>query len=397
MILNNISKSLSVEVTKFLSKLGDIKYAGKQAFSKARYKLKYEAFIDLNETFVGAYYSSADYQLYKGKYLLLACDGSDYELPWEAALRAEFGMADNTLGQAKCMAKGVKIWDVLNKITVSSALGHYHQGELRLFKTAWNRVLETLTEPGQCQFLLLGDRHYPCFWLMLMAANQGWDFLFRCKVSFCREVTAFMQGKAKEAVLTIPLKSDTARKSSLKQQGVSEIPEVLKIRAIRVIRPTGEETCLITSLDAKALTHAEAENLYPHRWSEETSYYFDKCRTEIENFSAKLPQGIYQEWYANTLCTNITQLLVEQAQELLDEEQKHKDNKYEYQINRSVAAGLVKDELPKMLYGQEPAKRFYERLVKLILRHREPIRPGRASPRKRKHNLKFSMNLRKIL
>ncbi|HAD12269.1 MAG TPA: hypothetical protein DCF33_07500, partial [Saprospirales bacterium] len=78
----NITKSLSVEITGFLQRiLGRFKEGSKQAFSKARYKIKAEAFIDLNDTFVNAYYESGDYQLYRGKYLLLATDGSDYELP----------------------------------------------------------------------------------------------------------------------------------------------------------------------------------------------------------------------------------------------------------------------------------------------------------------------------
>ncbi len=122
---------------------------------------------------------------------------------------------------------------------------------------------------------------------------------------------------------------------------------------------------------------------------------FDKNRTEIENFSAKMPEGIRQEYYANTLYSNFVQLLVEDAQELIDEEQQERENKYKYKVNRSVAAGIVKDEIPKMLFGKESIDAFYERMLRLIAKHRQPYRPGRTFPRERKHRLRFSMNMRR--
>jgi len=108
-LINKLSKSLSVEITKYLQRFGKA-IVSKQAFSKARYKVSHQAFIELNETFVTAYYSQGDYQLFQDKYLLLAADGSDYELPWQPDILEEFGTHDNGQGQPKCLAKGVNIW-----------------------------------------------------------------------------------------------------------------------------------------------------------------------------------------------------------------------------------------------------------------------------------------------
>lgn len=397
MILNNISKSLSVELTKFLQKIGSSNLVSKQAFSKARYKLKKEAFIELNETLIQNYYNQGDYQLYQDKYLLVSCDGSDYVLPWEEELIEEFGTFDNKVGQPTCMARGVKIWDVLNQLTICSTLGAYRTSEMALFEQSWQQALELVEQRTDGQILLLGDRYYPSFWLMVQAKTQGWDFLFRASRTFCREVEDFLNGEEQDQLLTIRLDQSATRRWRLRQKGIDNPPAFIKVRAIKFVRPTGETSCLLTSIVKKEITYNQLVNLYPHRWTEETSYYFDKHRTEIENFSAKLVEGVYQDWYANTLNTNITQLLIEQAQEQLDVEQQTKDNKYDYQINRSVAVGLVKDELPKMLFGLEPPDEFYYRMTKLILRHRQPIRPDRAFPRKRKHKLKFSMNLRRVI
>lgn len=399
MILNNISKSLSVEVTKFLQKFfGRGRDASKQAFSQARYKLKAAAFVDLNDTFVNAYYGAEGVQLYAGKYLLLASDGSDYELPWEEELREEFGVADNGQGKKPmCMAKGVKIWDVLNRLTVASQLGSYNTAEIRIFDEVWQKALKLLRNAQKAPILLLGDMHYPSFPLMLDLLGTAVDFLFRCPPTFCREVSAFMKSGEQDAILQIPLATDAGRKSRMKRTHGRDAPPVLSVRAVRFEKATGEAGCLLTSLPNTEMNAPDIRAVYPYRWGEEVSYDFDKNRAEIENFSAKMPQGICQEYHANTLLTNLTQLIVEDAQELLEEEQLTKSNKHEYQINRSVAAGLIKDEIPKMLFGKERPATFYNRMIKLILKHREPVRPGRSFPRERKHKLRFSMNSRRVV
>lgn len=397
-ILNHISKSLGVELTKFLQRFGGGVLGSKQAFSKARYKIQAEAFIDLNDTFVKAYYEQGGFQLYKDKYLLLASDGSDYELPWNEEMQEAFGIVDNKQNkQPMCMAKAVKIWDILNHLTVSAQLGHYDIAEIEHFRLAWQKALNLLCSRIDASLLLLGDMHYPSFWLMADIQTQGQHFLFRCPPTFCREIKQFMQAEALEALIDITIAKDSARKHHFKKRTTfSQVPQTLRVRALKFKRPSGETTCLVTSIAPQDLDYDCICALYPYRWSEEVSFNFDKNRTEIENFSAKMPQGIRQEWHANVLATNLAQLLIEDAQELLDEQQSNQSNKYVYQINRSIALGIIKDEIPKMLFGKEKPSKFYNRIIKMIIRHREPIRPERTFPRKRKHRLRFSMNLRRI-
>lgn len=400
-ILNNISKSLGVELTKFLQHFGFGHFGSKQAFSKARYKIEAEAFIDLNNTFITAYYEQGGYRLYQDKYLLLATDGSDYELPWQEALREEFGVADNTQNlQPMCMAKGVKIWDILNHLTISAVLSRYDMAEIQHFKAAWQKATSLLHQAVDAQLLLLGDMHYPAFWLMDSLQAQGTDFLFRCRPDLCREIKQFVKSGQLDATLHVPIASDSARNYKFRQSTRcphSEVPHSVWVRAINFTRPNGEASCLITSISAQDLNYESICGLYPYRWGEEVSFNFDKNRAEIENFSAKMPQGVRQEWYANILATNLAQLIIEDAQELVDIEQQEASNKYDYKINRSVALGIIKDEIPKMLFGREKPVTFYNRMIKLISRHREPIRPNRSFPRKRKHRLRFSMNLRRVI
>ena len=132
------------------------------------------------------------------------------------------------------------------------------------------------------------------------------------------------------------------------------------------------------------------------RWGEETSFDVDKNIIEMENFSSKSVNGVLQEFYAKTLTANIASLVMEQAQEELDQQQQTKNNKYQYKINQAVAIGLIKDEIISFLDATESPSYWIERMVKLILPHRIPIRPGRNYPKKRKHKLKFPMNMRRV-
>ena len=188
-MINNISKSLNVELVKFFSHLKSKLAATKQAFSKARYKIKWESFVELNDTLIKAYYENDNYKLFKGKYLLMATDGSDYELPYEKELVKEFGVADNGLTkQPICMAKGVKIWDISNKLTISSFLGHYDIAEINHFKIAWKHAKSLLESRTKGELLLLGDMHYPSFWLIHDLCISQVKFVFRCPPTFCRGI-----------------------------------------------------------------------------------------------------------------------------------------------------------------------------------------------------------------
>lgn len=399
-ILNQLSKSLSVELTKFLQRFGGGKMGSKQAFSKARYQIGWEAFEALNNTFVTDFYQiePQTVQRWKDLWLLLATDGSDYELPWEASLRHAFGVVDNGQGRKPlCMAKGVKIWDVLNHLTISAELGHYDRAELLHFKTAWDKGATLLKKAApDVRRLLLADRHYPAFWLIEQLQSEGTDFLFRCPPTFCRESEAFIQSAQSEGWLTIPIASDAHRRSKWKQQSARKAPEAIRFRILRAEAPNGEPFCLITSLNQEEATRPELLALYPERWGAEVAFFFDKARFQVENFAARKPNGIRQEWYAQLLAANLAQLFIQDAQELLDEEQQTKNNKHRYQINRSVAIGILKDELPSLVAGREIPEEFYARILPLILAHREPVRKNRSFKRERKHKLKFSKNLRSV-
>ena len=397
-LINKLSKSLNVEISKFMLnfKQGDL--ATKQAFSKARYKLDPEAFVDLNDTFVEAYYSSNTHRLYANKYLVLAVDGSYYELPWFEDIVEEFGFANNpVMNFPKAMATGVKIWDLLNELSVVTKLGKYKESETAIFDGLWPAAAQCMKNWQPAPILLVADAYYSGLGRMLELIERGVEFIMRCEYDFCREVLAFMEGEASQAVLQIDLASDHRRRWRLKKRGICTPPTQLKLRAVRLRLNDGTQVCLLSSIVGDELSEDQIMEIYSFRYGEEVSFYIEKFRTQVENFATKMAKGIYQEWYANILCLNMTQLLVEEAQKELDIEQLKKPKKYYYKINKSAAIGIVKDEIPKLLFGIEDSSHFIQRMIKIIYKFKEPVRPQRSFPRKTKHKLKYHMNQRKVL
>lgn len=396
-MLNRLTKSLNVELTKFFQKFKPLTFITKQAFSKARYRLKPSAFIALNNNFVESYYSFNAHLLYKNKYLLLAVDGSNYELPWTEEIVEEFGVHKNQNYQPKAMATGVKIWDLLNQLTVCSKLEAYKSSETAMFDEIRPQCVELLRScTNNSPMIFVGDAYYPGLARFIRFINEEVDFVIRCKPTFCREVVSFMKSTRKQKVLEIDLKSDHRRRWRLRKSGLDSWPDKIKVKAVRIEQADGTQGCILTS-KIKGLSSTEIKEIYSLRYGEEVSFYFDKIKSQTENFATKKAIGIYQEWYANLLCLNITQLLIEEAQKELDEEAKTKPIGTIYKINRSVTIGLIKDEIPKILFGHEPIPDFSKRMIGLIKRFKEPYRPGRSFPRQNKHNLKYHMNQRPVL
>lgn len=409
--INIISKSLSVAVSKFFGLFNGLnkeKDGSKQAFSKARSHIKWEVYQKLNNRFIERYYSDDEYIQYKGKYLILATDGTTYELPYTSELLKEFNTCSNDKGASCCRAQGVKIYDVLNQLTITTTFAPYSAGkgkgasEQELFEKCLNRIPD-LINPKEHNILLLGDMYYPSFYYFHELPYQGYNFIFRCSPTFCKEIKAIAASKSEDqdSWLTIDLTKyrrmthTSARRINFDRNSNKQVANV-EVRCIKIEIHKDEFMYLLTNIGVDGLNTKELKELYSLRWQEEVSFDTDKNKIEIENFSSKKPNGIRQDFYARVLTMNIAQLLIGDAQQELIEEQAMKSNKYDYQINKSVAIGLIKDELPKLLLLEESAAVWADRLIKKILKRREPIRPGRSFPRKKKHKLKYHITQRRV-
>jgi len=389
--LNLLSKSLSVEVSRFVERFfgGEQDYS-KQAFSQYRRKLKAEAFTALNQELLGQYYADGEYRTWQN-YLLLVVDGSLLQLPESSELISSFGLAENK-GKSMPMGRCSLLYDVENELMVHAQLKRYVSSEQDMVLEHLN-YLQALSLPARS--LLLFDRGYPSLWLLACLQSRGLGFVMRCNANFLTEVSTFAQGRAADAVLELDLQVGNRLYKQKLQQFLQPGQTKLRVRAVQVELPNGETEYLLTSLEQLPL--ADFAQLYHRRWGIETGLDFYKNVLQLENFSAKTELGIQQDFQAHLLAANLSALLVADADQELAQEQACKHHKHVYKVNRAVALGLVKDHLASLLLGRQAAEEIYEKLKQKIKRRKEAIRPGRCFPRKRKLNYKYHINKRTVL
>ena len=122
-------------------------------------------------------------------------------------------------------------------------------------------------------------------------------------------------------------------------------------------------------------------DLYHLRWGIEENFKAMKSRLEMENFTGKSVESVYQDFHAKILAMNLAAVLIRPAQEQLDREDS-REQPYRYQINFTFALSCLKDTLVLLFHRSRP----HWLLRKLFLLFRqtvEPVRPFRSYSRKK--------------
>jgi hypothetical protein len=393
MIMNMMRKSLQIEIDEFIQKFGnkdmDENYT-KQAFIKARQKLNPIAFQILNDTIISEFYADGEFKTYKG-YRLLAVDGSDLEIPNTSENREIYGCAGNGSGLKLARAKSLILYDIENKLILSSKIDKYSSSERALAKESIDKMLSFKT--CDKKNLLLGDRGFPSSEIILYLQEKKIDFLIRTGEKFYKEVVE-SEGEDQNVIIEINKK----RHYDLSKKGVKvELGHKFELRVIKIILDSGEMETLITNLPPEILSIDEANDLYFKRWTIETKFDNLKNKLQIENFSGKTPLTIEQDYYASMLITNLASLISQNAEEELAEKNKNKELKYEYKINQNILYGKLKFNLIELLLEENDHKKtlMYNTLLKDITKNIVPIRNNRHIERtKRESANKYSLNKR---
>lgn len=375
----------------------ETKSYSKQSYSEARMKMKHGAYIELNEELIKGYYSDDDYKQYKG-YRLLAIDGTKIHLPNRPNIVEEFGYAENQVKGKYPMAVSSTAYDILNHMSVDTYLGNYRTDE----RTIADRHLEKIRELSPTtKDILLMDRGYLSIYLLVRMVTLGYDFIVRfTETTYLKEVSDFVQSKETDEIIEIDLTTDQ-RKKYRALLNLENKPDRLRLRVVKIKLTSGLTEYIISSLtDRTKITKENLKELYHLRWGEETYFNFQKNVLEMENFSGRTPETIRQDYYAKILSGNIGSLMIEEAQEEIDKQvSKNESLKYDdYKVNRSVATGLMKDEIIEMLLAPEDLWEIrYKKLIKTIKRYTIPIIPNRHFERIPKLFGKFFLKKRKAV
>jgi hypothetical protein len=386
-LINFVRGSYQDELDKFFKTICRFDVAkrvvSKAALSKARMKLKYQAFIDLNSRMVNFFEKSFVPRTWHG-FRLIAIDGSTTRLPMEDDIAQHFGAWNCRQGSPSPMAKVSQLFDVLNKVTVDAIIKPKGIAEREL---AAQHILNVMPND-----LILLDRGYPAWWLFNLIVSMDANFCARISCTKWKAVRKFISSGLPEKVIKLPVHPSSVAQCI--QMGLATAP--LKLRLIR-IENDGQIAVLVTSLIDMNLYPVEIfSDLYHHRWPVEEDYKTFKCRLELENFSGKSALSVYQDFYAKVFAKNLIWMMAFPVQKVLDEDPIPK--KYRYQVNFTQAFSKSKGVIALLFHDSyRRIKSLIADLQYIFQRTVEPIRPGRKFPRNHRVKLrKFFLQYKPI-
>ena len=355
-ITNFLSKSLQAELDHYFKQTGNESRISQQAFSKARQKIKPEAFKHLFEITVRGMMDDSQMTRFKG-YRVFAIDGTELYLEPTKELVARYGQKKNNLN---CKAKVSMLCEVHEGIIIDAQMEAYYTSERELAL----KHLEAFEAYHQKKDLIIFDRGYPSRKLIATLHDKEMKYLMRVQRSFYSLIDESTQ---EDFYLTM----EYQKKS-------------YKVRVVKLELPTGETETLLTNLGRKSFKKSEFMSLYFKRWPIETKYNTLKNKLEIENFSGRTLISVQQDFYATMYLSNLVAITKIMFDEEIKKQAKDKELKYKYQTNESRLISQLKDEMILCLLIEDPMKRseVMERIIQAAARNKSPIRSERSFDRK---------------
>jgi len=373
-LINIIRGSYQDELDKFFKSLYRLDVAkrivSKVSLTKARMKLKFQAFVELNQHMIGYFEKHFNPQTWRG-FRLLAIDGSTTRLPQIEAIGEHFGQWRVRQGLPSAMARISQLFDVLNKITIDAIICPKSNGERELVAQHSLQLM-----PND---LVLLDRGYPAWWLFNLILSMDADFCARISCTKWKVIRKFYYSGLAEKIITLPANATSV--ASCKEMGLTLDP--IKVRLVRIQNDDKVQVLITSLIDPKLYPIDIFYDLYHKRWPVEEDYKFIKCRMELENFSGKSVLSVYQDFHAKIFTKNLVAILSSPVNTQL--ESTCGNLKYVYHINFTQALSKSKGVIA-LLFNETIARvaQLIADLQNVFQRTVEPIRPGRKYPRRHK-------------
>ena len=347
-VIKMVKKSAKVEIMDFYYDFDETAESpSRQALSDAREKISYLAFKDFADKSFELTLSGEGAREYKG-YRLFACDGTSFVVGMLSHLSKYFGESTSVPGKAMCRISGIV--DVLNECIIDAVVAPFSTGERVLAMTQ----IEKLKHVPNALYLF--DRGYwkPELVKSIVMNNQKF-------------------------VMRLP---SNVHNTAVKDDDGNIIP----LRKHSFTLPGGEVETLLTNLTEDEISNAELEVLYTKRWGIETKYLELKDRLQIDKLSGKTENIVLQDIYATLFISNLVAFTCFDADKLIAEKTKNKNNKYRQKANRSTCISAYRRRLIKICLIESESKRelAIERLCRDISKDVTYIDKSKPTPRNRR-------------
>lgn len=347
------------------------------AFCQQREKLYPEALYRVFRLFTD---HIDNHKTYKG-YYLLACDGSDLNIPFnpddKSTLHNQKGFKNGGYNQLHLNA----LYDVLNHVYQDVFIGTHA-------KPQEGRSLIDMVQLHNYpqKSIITSDRGYESYNLLAHFKEANQPFVVRVKdiksrtgilsklnlpdtefdMDTVRRITRKQTTETKNNKEYVILVNKSGPFDFLESydQSCYELP-------LRIVRfPITDSTyeCLITNLSRDEFSVDDLKEIYHLRWGIENSFRELKYTIGMLNFHSRKRKHICQEIYARIILYNFSQSILNNTDVSLKE-----DNIYQYKIAFTSSVTLVRQYLKHMLDGDTLRVRIKKFLI--------PIRPGRSFKR----------------
>jgi hypothetical protein len=363
MILKLVKRSLSIEC-ELMQPLASRVPPSKQAFSKARYKIRHTGFIELlKDSLEVAYEDDPLYGTWRG-YRVIAADGSSLRLPNSEEIVSKFGRfkPNGTDGQMPPLGRVSLFVDLCTSMVCSARLAAWNVGEQSMAQEQLTEVVSLMHSLKQDKLLFIYDRGYPSLKFIKQHYDLGVDFIFRA------------QEKAYIKLWDRVCAGETDFDGEIETKDGSA-----KVRVVSLKLRSGKTEVLITSLfDRDAYTAEDISKIYFLRWHIEECYKRLKIGAEIENFSGIYVEAVLQEFWAHLVMCNLLSLHMCDIQEPWNP-----DSLGEYRLNFSVLFGIMREKLQQVIIGKCCPDNFQKVFMRAAARAKIKIRLGRLYSREK--------------
>lgn len=392
--LNNRGKTTKMELYDFIKEAG-IDDVTDSALLQQREKLNEEVFKELaNESLKDFYEKFPDeVKTLKGKYVLMAIDGSDCEVPNTQETRERYKSINATDEDRVARIKLSNCYDLLNKYVLDTEIEEYKHSELDLA----NRHIKNTEYVREFYDLIhVMDRGYFSLANFYHWIKDDVKFVVRLNRKYLKQEQSMMSSD--DEIVEIQYQYDRIRNYKDKDDEFYNFYEngnTISLRFVNIILPTGEIETLLTNLNKEEFTTEDMNEIYQLRWGIETSYHELKESMQVTNISSSKDGIIRQEIYSQMLVHNILRSICNDLETQINQEK----FKHPMKINFNIAIGFLKRFLLRILIEEDAEKKkiLSTELFDNILKNLVPIRKGRSYPRNKNRKLtnKHHINKRK--
>lgn len=385
LLLRKSIKSLQLVLNELFIHNNISQLVSNSAYNQARKKFKHTAFVELNEDAIVLFYEEGKIKHWKG-YRVYGVDASQIILPRTEELQDRFGsiaIKNVHMESSYVSALFECRYDVLNHIAVQCALhrGSSYEVDLAI------KLLQASPTRNEKE-LDIYDRGYASYEFLSHLIHHQRQFVVRMPSNSFKIIKDLFAG-ASQWSKVVTLKAPSDKRKALEEQG---LPTEIRIRFVSVILDTGEIEVLATSLIDMVISRNEFKELYFLRWGVEGFYNLVKGRLNLENFTGKSLESIYQDFWSTIFITNVETIFTYEAEKEL--KMSLKKGQLPQKINKSVSFNAIKNMAFDLFFNEKDKEKTNEKLTQLFMTGTIVQRKDRSPPRK-KTSARTSLNFQK--